>query len=697
MDNGAQLAPSYGALRQARHEHSSFTFSELAGLLWQRRNAVASVSAIVTCAVLFGSFLITPMYEATATLGLEHRAHPVNFDQSKLPYDPYMGSYEYDLLNTQRDILRSPGILQIALQKGGLANSPAYLSSNDPVAMLERRLFTTTQKETWVIITKLRDEDPRRAENGLQALLTGFLDTQAARNQARNRNTIEFLQNQAADAQRKLQKARADEAAFRNAKGLSITILDSSVVAQRVRDMNNSIIELRNGLAGSARHVAQILAADAITEQAQRLNAYLAIPTIISTNPGVRDQQHFLFEMQIKEKELSQKYLEKHPRMIEIREELRLKEDQFRQSIEQARSMILSDYKRRQGEVESLAQRIQEADQQLVKYQNDLTELHTLEEQTANQAKLYQQILQQLSEAEVTARFDQQAIYVADNPRAGPNPVNIYRGVFVLIAILFGLVCGFVTPLAMDVIERRVNGQEVIKAITSAPILGTIPWTETLAPSLADVSAESLSIQEAFRTLRTSLGFITAQHEGCRCILVTSPTPGDGKSAISLRLAASLAAAGARVLLVDADLRQPSLQRSVGSIDERGLSLLLIGEPDISPIATAWPNLSFLGSGPCPPNPSELLNSHCLPEWVTHSRQFYDYLVVDSAPLAACADALVLANSMDHVLLVVRDQVTAKADLIRSLELLAPVNSKLLGLILNARREAGQERYAPKA
>jgi capsular exopolysaccharide synthesis family protein len=143
------------------------------------------------------------------------------------------------------------------------------------------------------------------------------------------------------------------------------------------------------------------------------------------------------------------------------------------------------------------------------------------------------------------------------------------------------------------------------------------------------------------------------------------------------------------VLLVDADLRRPTLQKQFGENSERGFSFLLAGEPDISPVHTSYQNLDFLSVGVRPPNPSELLHSTALPTALARWKLQYDYIIVDSPPVGLVSDALVVGELADGVILVVRDRVTAKSSLLLSLDRLAPIRSKMLGMIFNAEYAEG--------
>ncbi|MBE3583527.1 MAG: CpsD/CapB family tyrosine-protein kinase [Limnochordaceae bacterium] len=189
---------------------------------------------------------------------------------------------------------------------------------------------------------------------------------------------------------------------------------------------------------------------------------------------------------------------------------------------------------------------------------------------------------------------------------------------------------------------------------------------------------------EAFRTLRTNIQFASVDRP-LRVMLVTSSGPDEGKSTVSANLSAALAQAGQRVLLINGDLRRPSLHRVLGCTDRIGLTNVLLGQASITEAVqeTSVPNLYFLGSGPLPPNPAEVLGSQSMDQLLAQVKAAYDMVVVDMPPVVALADAAILAPRVDGVLLVVRAGRTNKEAARQAVAMLQRVRAHLLGVVLN--------------
>lgn len=189
---------------------------------------------------------------------------------------------------------------------------------------------------------------------------------------------------------------------------------------------------------------------------------------------------------------------------------------------------------------------------------------------------------------------------------------------------------------------------------------------------------------EAFRTLRTSLHY-TADRESCRVMLVTSVGPGEGKTVTSCNLAVSMAQAGDRVLLIDADLRKPRVHRMFGVSNRQGLTNCLV---DSVPVDEATresevPGLFLLTSGPIPPNPAELLDSKRMDAVLLSARDSYDRVIVDTVPAGPVADATILASKSDGVILVVVSGQTRIDQALEIKETLTRARGRILGVVIN--------------
>lgn len=205
----------------------------------------------------------------------------------------------------------------------------------------------------------------------------------------------------------------------------------------------------------------------------------------------------------------------------------------------------------------------------------------------------------------------------------------------------------------------------------------------------------SFAAQEAYRTLRTNVRF-AVNSNGCKKICITSGTAGEGKSITFLNFAISVAEAGQKVLLIDADLRRPALARLLVEKATPGLSNVLAGlvEPEETIHKDVYENLDVIFSGDVPPNPSELLSGERMQQMIEKLSHYYDYILVDTPPVNIVSDACVVANLLDGVLLLVRQDSTKKDEVKRAVTRLQLTGAKLLGYILNDASLQKQKDYS---
>jgi len=290
----------------------------------------------------------------------------------------------------------------------------------------------------------------------------------------------------------------------------------------------------------------------------------------------------------------------------------------------------------------------------------------------------------------------------ADVPTVPSSP-NIPRNLG--LGMLLGLVLGMGVAVLRQLLDTKVRSEQDVRALTDAPILGVVAFDQQVPRHPVILRDEPLAApSEAVRRLRTNLQFIDVANRP-KSIVISSSVPAEGKSTIALNLAVSLADAGARVILVDADLRRPSMAEYVGIEGNVGLTTVLIGranvEDVVQPLGTT--TLDVLPSGQIPPNPSELLGSPAMADLLDRLTASYDMVLLDSPPLLPVTDAAVLTKLAGGALVVVGADRIHRPQLQETLGSLETAGAHILGIVLNKmdRREAGtysyESGYAPMA
>lgn len=263
------------------------------------------------------------------------------------------------------------------------------------------------------------------------------------------------------------------------------------------------------------------------------------------------------------------------------------------------------------------------------------------------------------------------------------------------LGLLLGLLLGAGQAILRDTLYTRIRNQRDLEHVTDRAILGSVVLDDTLdhrsLPGLVD--GHSLA-GESYRRLRTNLQFL-GLGEGDRSIVVTSTVPGEGKTTTAINTAVTMAEAGLRVLLIDADLRRPRVADALRLEGAAGLTTVLIGRASLDDVVQPYggSNLDVLTSGPVPPNPSEMLGFDEMRRLLEHATSRYDAVLIDTPPLLPVTDAAVLARITGGALVVVGSRVVRRSELAASLDSLDQVEARVLGLVLNKVKRDDEDRY----
>jgi len=330
---------------------------------------------------------------------------------------------------------------------------------------------------------------------------------------------------------------------------------------------------------------------------------------------------------------------------------------------------------------------------------------------------LYDGLLTKLKEAGISAALQSSNIRVVDPAMIPSFPSRPAKARNVALAFLVGLVGGIGLAILREYMDNTVKTPDDIETLARLPSLAVVPEFEdsngngrrrkTLSEALGNGHSRQVELvaqhlpksqmSEAFRALRTALLLSQAGHPP-QVILVTSALPREGKTTAAANLAVTLAQLGDRTLLIDADLRKPGIGRllNMNGGKHAGLSSYLAGVSSLDLVTVQHPsiaNLSAIPTGPLPPNPADLLSSHRLADAITQLRAKFKFIVIDTPPVMAATDAVILSVKADGVVLVVRSGETPKEAFTRTRDLLVSVKCRLLGVVLNAVNSSAPDYY----
>lgn len=379
-----------------------------------------------------------------------------------------------------------------------------------------------------------------------------------------------------------------------------------------------------------------------------------------------------------------------YPKLIEDRANLRKVEQSIKDEVERIGERAKNDYEIALS-AEHGAQANYDIDRTAAEKQNDKTIEYSIAQREAEQSQeLYEDLLKRLREAGILDSLHATNLTVVDaaSPPAKPARPNVL--LYLLIGAAAGIFFGLATALFVDAIDNKVQGTEEVEAM-GLPLLGLVPQIkgEGFARPSAVLDARYSAFNESVRRLRSTL-LISRSGKPPQVLVVTSGSPREGKSTLSLALAISLTQLDKKVLLLEADMRRPVLRLRTGIALNGGLSVLLTDrEATIAPTPYAgFQNLFLMPAGPIPPYPAELLGSERMRSLVKEWTAEYDFVVMDCPPVLPVSDVQLLESLADATILVARAGLTSRVSLNRAYQLLYPhvkdPGTPAIGVVLNS-------------
>ena len=466
-----------------------------------------------------------------------------------------------------------------------------------------------------------------------------------------------------------------------------------------------------------------------IEQAGDNVDALLAIPSIANA-PAVVERRRDVAQVEAAIATLSQRYKDKHPRMIAAKAALNETRSSLKQTVMQQPAVLKNAIEQARSTENSLRSAAGEQEKAALALNKASIGFQELARQADTDRALYESVLRQIKETDLTKGTKANAVSIIEHSPLPSAPVSPSTMRVLALGLLGGIAAGLATIFGMNALDRSVKTVDQAESTFNLPALAAIPevsQSESGAPEQTSSAPPGTSsyrlvaeapegpAAEAFRNLRAGLSLLGPESER-KIFLFTSALPNEGKSFTSANYSLSLAQQGHRVLLIDGDLRRPSLHKifrqfgpeggEATDAQQYGIVDYLIGDVplanavrvvsarDVDIIGTSDPNststvtatggqLSVLAGGRRAPNPAELLSSQSFAELVAEASQQFDRVVIDSAPVLAVSDTLLMTPYVQTVCMVVRAKRTARNAVQRAILLLAGTGSRPAGVILN--------------
>ncbi|HSH40410.1 MAG TPA: polysaccharide biosynthesis tyrosine autokinase, partial [Chthoniobacterales bacterium] len=492
------------------------------------------------------------------------------------------------------------------------------------------------------------------------------------------------------------------------------------LVEERLQDLTNRLSAARADRVKLEGELAQV-------EQAENnVEALLAIPGV-ATSPAVNDRRRDVAQLEATVATLEQRYKEKHPKMIAARAALTEAQAALRREAVAAPAVLRNMLEQARTAEANLESTFKEQERAALALNKAAIGYQELARQAETDRALYESVLKQIAQTDLTKGVRTSAVTVVERPQVPAIPVSPKPKKSVALGLLGGLAAGLGVIFGLNTLDRTVKTVDEAENLFGVPVLAAVPETAGAksakgAPSDTAKGIETYRLvaeapegpaAEAFRSLRATITLLGRVDER-KVFLFTSALPSEGKSFTSANYALSLAQQGHRVLLIDGDLRRPTLHHIFRHTDHghddrsggMGIVDCLVGESTLDEAIGVLPadqlgtaeaarsrskrietamggQLSVLAAGSRAPNPAELLSGSAFAELVREASGMFDRIVIDSAPILAVSDTLLMAPHAQTTCLVVRAAKTSRDAVRRALGLLEGANSRPAGIVLN--------------
>lgn len=664
------------------------------------RTNLVLIGAIIAGAIalaIVATLLQTPRYTASASLQINEGTSRVLKDEIGDPAGD-LPSWDTDRnLKTQVDILKSRALGQRVVQKLKLGSNPQFFlaqGANPPerglpaaaadimaIDLVQRSLSVNLPRDSRIITLNWDSADPRMSALVAGTYASEFIQANLQRKFDSSAYARSFIAEQLAETKKRLEDSERALNDYSRANSL-IRIRDGSpdgkLSAGGTASVTTSSLVQLNQAANDA--MAKRIAAEA------RVQALAGKPLLSSTevisNPTVAAllQQRATAQADLQQER--SRHLDGYPAVVAKTAQVAALDRQIEAAAAGVKQAITADYQAALAAERELTGQVNRLKTDTLGEQDRTVQYGLLAREADTNRQLYEGLLQRYKELNASAGISLSNIAIIDTAEIPTVPSSPSLIKNLLVAIVLGAAVAGCTVFLKTEFDDSIRVPEDVEQKLALPLLGVVPRSRDGEPEAAMADPKS-PISEAYNSLRGSLLYSTP--EGLpQVILVTSAQPSEGKTTTSFAIASSFARMGRTVLLIDADMRRPSLHRRVETTNERGLSSLLTSRDplDSAIMQSGQPHLTLMTSGAIPPSPTELLSGTRFEQIIQEAAQRFDLVIIDSPPILGLADAPTIAPLADGVVFVVEADRSRRGSLKAALRRLRAMRPIIVGAVL---------------
>jgi len=655
-------------------------------ILERRWLIVATWTVCIIAGVLY-AFQATPMFRAIARLQIDPENQGVlNLNSLAL------GNQDQNYLTTQYRNLESRSLILEVMEKLKLdTQDERYTKAVDKVTAVTKDIKIVPIRLSRLVEVQVTHPKGDQAQRIADTILKVFLQRNLDDKKQKALQGLQILEQEAKGKETELEALQNKLQKYRKEKGMVSLKDEQNIDAATMRDLKTAYETLRS-------------TADVAKQTAQQAQEWVAAgKDVTDFGPLAKDEQVAFLRKQVNENSsklagLRTKYREKHPRVIQTATQLQADSQKLRDESERALQAIFQLAELEKSREAEALRKYKESVERVFALDEAKIGYDIMEQQLKRVEGFYQTILTKAKDFDIGTKDLLQNMKVQDPAFAPLKPVSPNKPLIFVGSVVGGLAVALGLALFFNFLDDSIKSQEDVENILHLPFLGYIPNIKSISIVERDLQSHlhpTSSPAEGFRTLRAAIS-LAKNADKLRVMAFTSTIPSEGKSLVASNFAIVTSQTGLKTLLVDADLRRPSVHKAFQLQSPVGLSAYLAGRTDtLSEIihTTEVPNLDVICCGAVPPNPSELIGSNRMVRFLEEAARRYDRVILDCPPVSAVSDPLIVGAMADGMVFVTKFNKIRREHALRSVQRIQDSGIHLIGLVLNDIDFEGKDSY----
>jgi polysaccharide biosynthesis transport protein len=640
--------------------------------IWRWRWTVGATFTIVVGLVALFTFLQTPIYRASTKVEIQPSSRRVvNVqDVSELGNTGYSFFAEDRYYNTQFEVIKSRAVAEGVFDRLGLWNDPEFKGQKDPIGAFKGRVDVAPVEMTGIVVISMEGVDKERTTQWVNTLAEVYVDRNLDMARKATSHAVNSLLELTAPLREKLSEKQEETYKVAEKQRIFVPEDQQKIIVGTLTKLQEDLTETQQSLSKQESVIRRI------EQTAAAGGSYLSIPEVAS-DPIVQDLYKQRIALEQERQKLLAVYKERHQKVVEKEVELDRLDHKIATECDRIVGRMKTDYAIKLEQARSTQEKIDQAKGDSLNLTQRASGYELLRGDAAETKKIYDLISSRIKEIEISSQLLNNNIRVLDKAEVPLAPVRPNKGLNLLVGLLSGLILGVGLAFFLEYVDYTVKTTEDVEQYLKLHILSIIPKVK---------DESSYAVRESLQTLRTSLLF-SRKNRSKNLVLFTSAGPQEGKSTTLISLARTMAASGERVAVLDCDLRRPTVHVHLELDKRHGMTNYIL-----APENEGWrdymknskvPNLYAITSGPLPPNPPDIFGSDRFTQLLEDLKVNFDWVFIDSPPVASLTDSVLLASMVDMVAIVIRHNQTDKELVRRCIATVRNVNPNIIGAVLN--------------